>query len=105
MSNTDKSKARAVIRGNYRSQNVTHSDNLSLTTFVHFVIDRLSEEREEWLALDNVHRSLLCPKFKDLYEFTKKLCEEMDPPSPERRTGQKAPHERYAQYSTSKKTR
>ena len=62
-----------------------------MVNFVHFLIEEMAKEKEEWVQLTEELRSTQVPKFKDLYEWTHRVLAEIIPLSPQRRTGQKSP--------------
>ena len=87
MSNHDKQKARAIIRMYAKREKPDQLDLFSMTNFTHFVIDKLAEEKQEWLRLDEEHRTLKVPKYKDLCDWVERILAEMLPITPQRRSG------------------
>lgn len=87
VSNHDKNKIHDIIKKKIHPKNIDTNDFDSMQKNCRLIIDTLGEQIEDWKLLESKYHNMFNIKYKDLFEFVKKKCDDRVVYSPERKSG------------------
>ena len=96
ISTHDKTRFRQLVKKQFNPDELDHTDSANMEHATKQTIKAMANEKPEWKQLTPDKQVFTVVKYAELYSYIIKVAKDIMPNSPPRRSGMKAPEDRYA---------